>query len=421
MFLLLYNLFLFIILICASPILILLVLTQKHYRAGLGERLGFLKQTLSESKKPVLWIHGSSVGEIQTIIPFLDEIKLTFPQYQLFFSATTMTGIDLLRSKKLNCVYFPIDLYPIAQKVLNQINPKMIWILETELWPSFVSVAKKKKIPLSLINGRISDHSYKRYQLVHIWVKHVLNQFDHVLVQTNEDQKRFEGLGLDSNKCQVTGNIKFDAANLKKPSAIEIDEIKQIYGVEQTDLILVAGSTHGNEEKICAEIYQELSKKFYTLRLILAPRHLTRVKEIEKNLTKLGLNYTLRSKLGKRNARSPIILLDTIGELYKVYGLANIVYVGRSLSGFGGQNPLEPAIFAKPILFGPHMENFRQAAGELLKLRGAFCVSDKTELEEKITDLLHHPDQAIQTGQQAASIFTTHHGASQRTWQAIKK
>lgn len=419
MFLFLYNLLLFLILICASPVLLILILTRKDYRAGLGQRLGAYKK-ITLSKEPVIWIHGSSVGEIQTILPFLNQIKKHFPKHQLFFSATTMTGIDLLKSKKLKCAYFPVDLYWIAQKVIRQINPKMIWVLETELWPSFVANAKRKGIPLFLINGRISDTSFTRYKLVRLWVQNVLNQFQKVLVQTDVDQARFIKLGLKKEKCSVSGNIKFDAASLKKPTQAETNEIKTLYGYEKSDLILVAGSTHGEEEKICAEIYQALSKKFHTLRLILAPRHLTRVKEIEKTLNKLNISYTLRSKMKKKNARIPVILLDTIGELYKVYALANVVYIGRSLSGFGGQNPMEGAIFAKPILFGPHMENFRQAATELIKVNGAYCVKNREELEEKIQHLLYNPDQSLQTGQNAASIFSAHQGASNKTWEAIK-
>lgn len=419
-FLIFYNLLLFLILIIASPVLLVCMLLFKHYRAGLGERLGFYPKSFS-SKAPVLWIHGSSVGEIQTVLPFLDDIKLSFPQYQLFFTATTMTGIDLLKSKKLNCAYFPVDLFPIARKALQTINPKMIWVLETELWPSFIHLAKKKNIPLALINGRLSDYSFKRYKRVKLWVQKVLNQFDKVLVQTREDEARYVKLGLYPSKCIVTGNLKFDAASLKKPTFDEVNEIKHIFGWEENDLVWVAGSTHGEEEKICAQIYNNLSKTFHSLRLILAPRHITRVKDVEKTLKKLNLKYVLRSKLNKKNSRSPIILIDTIGELYKVYSMANVVFIGRSLDGFGGQNPMEPAVFRKPILFGPHMENFRQAAGELLNTGGAFCIQNPEELEVKLQHLLHTPEQARQMGEQAYSILKHHQGAGAHTLQAIQK
>ncbi len=418
MFLFIYQILFGFGLIGASPILLLLLLTKKHFRAGLGERLGFYPAV---PQSPVLWIHGASVGEIQTILPFLEEIKSNFPKFSLFFSATTMSGVELLKSKKLECAYFPLDLYWIARKVIEKINPQMIWVLETELWPSFLSAAQRKKIPLFLLNGRISDPSLKRYQWIRRETGKILNCFTQVLAQTEEDKNRFLKLGLNAKKCAVTGNIKFDAAALKKPTDAEIEALKEILAYEESDLIWVAGSTHGDEEKICIEIYQDLSKTFHNLRLVLAPRHLTRVKEIEKMLDKNKIAYTLRSQMKKKKTHSPVILVDTLGELYKIYALANVVFIGRSLSGFGGQNPLEPAIFEKPILFGPHMENFRQAASELLKLKVAFQIDSQEKLQAKIAHLLHNPDLAQQIGRNAAPLFSLHHGASHRTWQEIKK
>lgn len=423
MFLFIYHLILIFVLILGSPLLLLRMLTQRHYRKGLWERLGFYPKALAakRSKGPTIWIHGSSVGEIQSILPLLDEIKLHFPEHQLFFSATTMTGVELLRSKKLNAIYFPLDLIWISRKAIEFVNPSMIWILETELWPSFVSATVKRKIPLVLVNGRISDFSFRRYRLIRLWVRKVLNQFSLVLVQSQEDQNRFLKLGLYPEKLRITGNLKFDSASLRMPTLDEIQEVKQLFSCENSDLILVAGSTHPGEEEILGQIYLRLSKRFHSLRLIVAPRHLTRLKEIEKTFSKLGLPYQLKSKLKKGNSRVPVVLLDTLGELYKVYGIANLVFVGKSLTGLGGQNPLEPASLKKPILFGPHMENFREAASALLSCEGAICVQDSEQLENKILDLLHSSETRNSMGQRANSIFASHQGASDSTWAKIKE
>jgi len=423
MFLFLYHILLLVVLILGSPILLLRLLTLRHYRRGLGERLGFYFKTLAakRSKAPTLWIHGSSVGEMQTILPFLDEIKLKFPEYQLFFSATTMAGVELLRSKKLNVIYFPLDLIWIVKRAFKFIQPSLIFVLETELWPSFVSVAVKNKVPLVLVNGRISDFSFKRYRLVRLWVRKVLNQFSLVLVQSVEDRNRFLRLGLYPEKLRTTGNLKFDAATLRTPSKEEIDKLNQLFGRENSDLVIVAGSTHPGEEEILSRIYLNLSKTFHTLRMIIAPRHLTRIPEIEKVFQKFGLSYELRSKLRSGKSRVPVLLLDTLGELYKFYALADIVFVGRSLCGKGGQNPLEPASLGKPIFFGPHMENFREATEALLQCHGATCVRDEQDLQENISAFLFYPDLRIQGGKKAATVFGSHHGAGKRTFEEIKK
>lgn len=423
MFLTLYNFILLVLLGCGLPVLAVKLAAQKHYRAGLRERLGFYgkKALAREEKKPRIWIHGASVGEIQTVLPFLDEIKLAFPRYQLFFSSTTMAGVELARSKKLNAIYFPLDFYPIAAKAIERFNPSMIWVLETELWPSFVAAAARRKIPLILVNGRISDFSLRRYLLVKLWVRKVLNAFSLVCVQTEEDRNRFLRLGLLPEKLRITGNLKFDAAALRMPASTEIQGLAREFSCENSDLILVGGSTHEGEEEILAQIYLSLRKRFQTLRLVLAPRHLTRVKEIEKLLAGLGISYDLRTQLKKGKGRAPVLILNTLGELFKVYALATVVFIGKSLCGKGGQNPLEPAIFAKPILFGPHMENFREAAVALLNEKGAAIVRSKEDLEQKAQELLLRPELGTRMGKKAAAVFAAHRGAGAQTWEQIKK
>ena len=409
-----YSILLFLSLLFSTPYFLFRMITKGKYKKGLKQRLGF---TPGVKNKDIIWVHAVSVGEVIAASPIIDAIRKRYPKYSFLISTVTDTGQDMARkaiSDPKEIIYFPLDFKWIVNKVLKSIPPKLFIMVETELWPNFIREARRRGIPLVVVNGRISPGSYKGYRVTKPFLKRVLSNIDLFCMQSKRDKERIISLGAQEEKVHTTGNVKFDGLKTEIPERGRLaGELK----ISLQDPVLVAGSTHPKEEEIILDIYQKAKEEFPDLRLILAPRHPERIPEVEAICKSKNLLCVPRSQ--RITGERAIILLDTIGELAKIYSLAAIVFVGGSLVPVGGHNILEPAALGKAPLFGPYMHNFVESARLLLEGGGGIQVRNKEELRENILGLLRNPEKREKIGDRAQEIVKRHQGASGRTLELI--
>lgn len=410
-----YNL----IIILATPLIYLSSL-YFHGRKGFWQRLGYFPfSPQQEGIKGSVWVHAVSGGEVAAAVPVIKELKKKVPDQTILLSTSTEAGLTM--SEKVSAeieaaFYFPLDFPWIINRVMNNLSPRAIVILETEIWPNLVWEAAKRNIPVIMINGCIQDKNLAGYRRFSFFFKDVLRSYALCCMQTKEDGERIKAIGAEAEKVVVTGNTKFDhPAPLTQDTDPALLKAKEEWGLGETGKIIVAGSTHPGEEEIILDAFQRLERS--DLRLIFAPRHLKRVKEVEDLLKKRGIRYCLRST--GANSEAEVMVLDTYGELARVYGLADLVFVGGSLVPIGGHNPLEPALLGKPILFGPYMGNFRDIRTALLGKEAAIEVRDGNQLTQELARLLNNPTEAAGLGQAALEVIEENRGAARRNAELI--
>lgn len=346
---------------------------------GWKEKFGNINPSFKDEK--IVMVHGVSVGEVIALENLVKKIKETFPECRLVVTTGTKTGQDIAH-KKLDGIadyitYFPFDIPYAVNKFLDTLNPSLVLIAETELWPNFAYGCKKKNIPLCIINGRISDSTYKTYKLAKPFFKEVFKNFTAVYAQSKEDLEKYRSIGISADKSEFMGNLKFDIE--KKEASIDM--------AQQGYKILIAGSTHKGEDEIVLDTFAKLKKDFPKLKLLLAPRHPQRVPDIEQLIKNTDFTYGLRSKDDKFT-NCDIIILDTLGELGKMYSICDIAFIGGSFNKTGGHNPLESAIFNKPTISGPSIHNFKDIYSILVKSGAGKVVSTPDELYSSIKALL---------------------------------
>lgn len=391
-----------------------------HGRKGFGQRLGYFPfSPQQEGIKGSVWVHAVSGGEIAAAVPVIQELKKNRPDQTILLSTSTEAGLTM--SKKVSAeieaaFYFPLDTSWIIKRVLNSLSPRAIVILETEIWPNLVWEAARRNIPIIMINGCIQDKNLAGYRRFSFFFKDVLRAYSLCCMQSGEDGERIKSLGAEAERVVVTGNTKFDhPAPLTQDTEPALLKVKEDWGLSDSSQIVVAGSTHPGEEEIILDAFQQIQHP--GLRLILAPRHLKRIKEVEDLLQKRGVRYCLRS--GGADPEAEVMVLDTYGELARVYGLADLVFVGGSLVPIGGHNPIEPALLGKPILFGPYMENFRDIRRTLLARKATVEVRDGNQLTEELARLLNNPAEAAGLGQAALEVIEENRGAARRNAKLI--
>jgi len=418
-----YDIIFIVLFILYLPFLIVKILKGK-YRKGFWQRFGFIPgdELKKISTKPVIWIHAVSVGETVAASPVVQEIKRKYPDYAIVFSTVTDTGQNMAHKiiKEADAfIYFPLDLSIIIKKVLKKINPKLVIIMETELWPNFIKEADRQHISVVLANGRISDNSARTYKYLGPYLKDMLKSIDIYAMQSDQDVSYILNLGADKEKVFNTGNTKLD-----QNYSLVSDEQKELFynkfKIAKGQPVLVVGSTHPNEEEQFIEVFKELKQDFNNLLMILAPRHINRTSEIEEIYSKAGIKTIRRTKIDKRKDE-PVIFLDTIGELAKIYSIADIVFIGGSLIEKGGHNILEPAAHGKLVLFGPYMFNFKESTRLLLEEDAAIQVKDTKELVEKIKTFLENPRLLSMYTERTRSILESNKGASLKTMKLLKK
>lgn len=401
-----------------------LVVKGKAHRDFI-QRFGFLPQELKCRYKNTVWVHTVSVGEVMAANSFVRHLKEAFPAHRIVLSTTTKTGQETAKrifGKDIPTFYFPLDFQFTVERTLNFINPCIFIVLETEIWPNLIMGLARRDVPIFLVNGRISDKSFRGYRLVRFALRPILKKIDLFCMQTEDDAERARLIGSPSGKIKITGNIKYDVSHEKRISPRDMDIKMGRFGVASGEPVIICGSTHKGEEEILVNIYKDLLKDFNNLRLVIAPRHIDRAGEICDLCKKLGFETLKISEIRKEGNRpsAPVVILDTIGQLTQVYSIGTVVFVGGSLVKRGGHNIIEPACFAKPIVFGPHMSNFRDMAKRFLKSNASIMVDTKGELKTVLEDLLRDESKRRRMGQIALQLVEENRGAVSRVIELIQ-
>ncbi len=413
----LYNIAFFIFGIFYLPYL----MVTRRYRYGMKDRLGILPEKIKAicSKNKIIWVHAVSVGEAKTAGILAPLLRKAYPGHKILFSTVTHTGNKVagtIAAGNEGVFYLPFDLSFIVDRVVKLIKPEIFISLETELWPNLIHSVYKSGSRLILANGRISNRSYPRYKKSKCFIAGLLKKFSLILMQSGLDAQRIIALGAPEEKVFVTGNLKFDIPLID--SGAKRIELRKKMNISENEVLIAAGSTHKGEEEILAGCFSNLKKDYPGLRLLIAPRHIERVQEIEKILAKNGFKTMKVSLLGLQPSTyslQPVFILDTMGELKSMYAAADIVFVGKSLVRKGGQNPIEPASLGKPIIFGRHMFNFQDAAKILLESKAALEVENSEGLYSAIKFLLDNPEERKKLGINAKEAISKNSGSAQKT------
>ncbi len=378
-----------------------------------------LRRAVDDAERPRIWIHAVSVGEVNVIKPLIEALR---PHAQLYISTTTETGQQLGRKlyPEDPLFYFPLDWGWSCRRYLNAVRPQLVMIAETEIWPNFLFQAAKARIPVILVNGRLSDRSFARYRWVRRFLAPTLRLIRTFCMQSKQDKQRIIELGAPADRVIRVGNLKYDYELRLDPDKQQmVQKLAQVLRPDPSSLVWVCGSTREEEEEQLAEVYQALRQDFSALRWLLAPRHPHRSEAILGLLTARGLRPVLRSKLAAGET-AEILVLDTIGELAYLYQLADLVFIGGSLVTWGGHNIVEAANFGKPITFGPYMQNFREIAETFLQAYAAVQVASKEELLSRSRDLLQDPAARKWLGSNARRVVRENQGAVKHTVEVVR-
>jgi len=412
-----YNIILAILSVVFAPLACAALLSRKKYRAGFLEKCGMLKPRAG-ARRPI-WVHAVSVGEVMAAVPLIKKIKQRLPDVPLVVSTITETGNqtahrNLKQADRI--IYFPFDYPFIVRRVARAVNPRVFIMLETEIWPNFLRELLRRSIPVLMISGRISERSFRNYKLFSFFFKQVLAQVSRLCMQTAEDAQRIIAIGAPQERVLVGGNIKFD---LQVPPITlqEQERLRTDFGFAAGQQVFIAGSTHKGEEEIVLSVFSALRRRFPQAALILAPRHPERFDETEALLRQSGLPYVRRTAL--KSASCPqgicVVLLDTIGELFKTYSMGTVVFIGGSLVPVGGHNVLEPAVFGKPVIFGRHMHNFREIARMLRQKQAGIQVAGPEQFTAEALRLFEDPAACEEIGRNAFRVIQENIGAVQRS------
>ena len=404
---------------------------------GISQRLGRLPENLRNNNRETFWFHACSVGETLSLQPLVQALRRRFPGARFIFSTTTQTGQEIAVERFApygagNTFYFPIDLVCVVNRVLDWIRPSLIMVVETEIWPNLLHQAHRRNIPVVLINGRISNASFRRYRRIRPFLKKVFPQYRALLMQSEDNASRIRGIGAPAEKITVTGNIKFDASAFEEDGhAIASQELERGLGPTGMDApLIVAGSTHTGEEAILFEVLKSIrtTQGLQRTQLLVAPRHPERFEEVARLAVQNGFSLKRRSQNSGTNPGAEVLLLDTIGELAAVYRYATVVFVGGTLIDHGGHSVMEPALCSKPIVVGPSMENFRTILNELLTNGGIRQISaggkDRNsqvrQLLKAFLQLLQNQEERDAMGLAARAVLDRNRGAVARSVQIIE-
>lgn len=407
------------------PILLLLLIpaiTIPKYRGRIPGRLGADLSTripATTGDQKTIWIHALSVGEVTSAIPLLKGLRRDHPRHRIVFSVATRSGLTIARKLAVNTVDHiissPIDLLPVVALFVRRIQPVLFILVETDFWPGLLGYLRFKNIPAVLVNGRISEKSMKGYIRFRFFFRPLFCSFRYLFMQTRADAKAMNILGVDQERIKTVGNLKFDTDIRNNPTAA--DELQTLFPSEKT--LLIAGSTHPGEEEILFQVFKGLRHSFPHLLLIIAPRNPKRKKEICSLAESLHLDIECRTAMN--TSRSPVFLLDTIGELNDFYSLSHIAFIGGTLVNSGGHNPVEPAIFGIPVLFGPDMSDFHEIALSLLRAGGGIQVKNGNELQQALESLLVSDSKRKEYGSAARQCIIMQRGVIDKHLKIINK
>ncbi len=424
----LYNIIFLVLFVISSPYYFWRLRRRGNWVEGFGQRFASydagIKQALTN--RHIIWLHAVSVGEIGLCTQLIRALEPRVPNAKIVVSCTTTTGMAEYRRlpSRITKIYYPLDRRKFVRMALATINPRAVILLEAEIWPNFLWRAADLKVPVFLVNARLSDRSYPRYKKFGRLFRPLFQSFAGVGCQNAEDAQKLKDVGCAPGNVHVMGNLKFDAgAKLSEQRNLDVRRLLRQIGVADDAPVLVAGSTHDGEEIMLAEIAARLRKKFPNLFLILVPRHFERAKDIGQKLRAAGVKFMYRNEIfpGAKPAPSEMncLLVDTTGELKFFYEPATMVFIGKSITAVGGQNPIEPAALGKPVIFGPNMQNFKDIVRIFLSKDAAVQVQNAEELERTIGALLADPARRSALGKHALDVVTENLGAVERTVEMI--
>jgi 3-deoxy-D-manno-octulosonic-acid transferase len=415
---LLYSALLALGLLISLPYWLYRMWRSHKYRGGLSERLGKVPARLILDGRPVIWMHAVSVGEVLAVGRLIFEIRQRFADHQIVISTTTDTGQKLAREKfgPENVFYFPLDFAFAIRPYMQSLRPRLIVLAETEFWPNFLRLSKGHGTRVAVVNGRISDRSWRGYRRWRFFLKPVLSNIDLFLTQTEEDRKRLVDIGAHAERIRVSGNLKYDVAPPTPPPIVA--SLHAAFEQKQNGPVIVAGSTMEGEEPLLLRAFEIARATHPQAVLILAPRRPERFQSVADLVKSLGLPCWRRSLWSGEDLGGSVLLLDSIGELAAVYALGTVAFVGGSLVEHGGHNILEPAQYGVPVLVGPHYENFREMVN-LFRWKDAVRVVGPAELPLTIIDLLANEAERSELGRRALETVRSQTGATQRTLDAL--
>jgi 3-deoxy-D-manno-octulosonic-acid transferase len=420
-----WNVFYNGLLLIASPAILVLLLATPRCRRGLPQRFGFTTPRISPDHRPLIWMHAVSLGEVVAITPLIRELHRRHPDHRFAVSTATETGreaVEQLLAGIAEHLYAPLDFPWAVSRTIDRLRPALYVFIETELWPNLLGQLARRGVPAVMVNGRLSTKSYARQRRAPVrWLyESMLRSLRLCLMQSDRDAERIIALGADPRSVHRTGNIKFDQP---LPALSERKVTRMELGLAPEAPLLVAGSTHGVEEELLVDAYRALLVRHPSAQLLLAPRHIERADAVEAMVRGRGLAVRRRSRVpqpGGTGGSSPqVIILDSRGELASVYREATVAFVGGTLVPIGGHNLLEPAFWAKPVLFGPYTDHCVEIANLLVQADGGRRVGTAEELSAQLVRLFDHREERVRMGQAAQSMVQQNQGALQATIDAI--
>jgi len=431
----LYSILVLLVAVVASPWFIYQALRYKKYVGSLGQRMGYLPLSFNMDGDESIWVHAVSVGEVLTARPLISDLKRRYPNLRMFLSTTTMAGQQLARRNvpDVDAVfYFPFDFAFVVRRTLDLVRPKLFIMMETEIWPNLLRECRARGVKTAVVNGRLSPRSFPRYRLIRPMMRRVLDHIDRFLVQSEESARRFIDLGADPARVVVTGSLKFDSLEVSStalqagaPAARSLrggveararDRVLRYFRVPASRPVIVAGSTMKGEEVAVLGAFRRVRSTAPNTLLVLAPRNPERFGEAEQLARQEGWKVARRSDLAiDAEPRVDVVVLDTIGELATIYQIATVVFVGGSLVATGGHNVLEPAVFGKPIVFGPHMQNFLEIAEAFVSNGAGVQLAGEEQLEESLLSLMSDPVRRARLGAAARALVEANRGANEKS------
>lgn len=395
-----------------SPWLLYRALRTRRYRRGLHEKLlGLRKSPIADA----VWFHGVSVGEIHLLRQVVAAFRRRYPHLPCVLSTTTDTGYDEARRwfPDLFVFHYPFDFSWAVRRSLRVVAPRLIVLAESELWPNFLMAARRQGVPVALINGRMSPRSLKRYRWLKPLSRCLFAQLDLLLMQTEHYARAVRILGVDADRVAVTGNIKFDGVLTDRRNP-RTNHLRRLLHVQEDEFVWIAGSTQAPEEEIVLRIWRKLRIDYPKSRLFLVPRHQERFEEVAQLLGRMGVTFARRSR--GEDLHRPVVLMDSMGELGALWGLADVAFVGGSLDGRrGGQNMIEPAAYGAVVVFGPYVWNFADTAARLIDARAACQIADAGQLETLMRLLMEDAEERHRFGVNARDFVRQQQGATEQT------
>ncbi len=418
---LLYNAVLSVAALFLIPFFLVKIIVAGKYRKSIGPKFGIIPRETFEKMhgSPRIWIHAVSVGEVTAAAPIISSLRGRYPGACIVLSTGTETGQEMARrivTDATSHIYFPLDIPVVVRKMITGVNPDIFVAVETEIWPNFIHVCRKRKVSLVMVNGRVSPRSFRRYRWTRFFWKPVINRIDTIGVISSIDASRLEALGVESSKIRVMGNAKYDGLAARADESLR-DEMARKLDIPPGTPVFVAGSTHEGEDGTALGVYGGLLERYPDMLMIIVPRHPERGEAVLSLAHDAGFRDCVtmsRIREGKKRGRRRIVIVDVIGELFKVYSCATVVFCGGSLVPRGGQNILEPAAWGKVVLYGPSMEDFTDERERLEMAGGGITVRDGTEMLKTILELMGTPEDLLRRGEAGRAVVASNRGAAGR-------